>query len=100
MGSVVGEKIAKAIDVSIKKKCPFMLITKSGGARMMEAGFSGREIIKTATYLPANYWGLGELGQINEGYRASFLVYAENPIENPTILSHPTQVWIDGHVQE
>ncbi|MEN8956481.1 MAG: carboxyl transferase domain-containing protein, partial [Flavobacteriales bacterium] len=36
MGSVVGEKIARAIDHAIKKKCPFMMISKSGGARMME----------------------------------------------------------------
>ena len=35
MGSVVGEKIARAIDHAIKKKCPFMMISKSGVARMM-----------------------------------------------------------------
>ncbi|MDX1328015.1 MAG: carboxyl transferase domain-containing protein, partial [Arenibacter sp.] len=37
MGSVVGEKIARAIDYSIKNKIPFLMISKSGGARMMEA---------------------------------------------------------------
>ena len=37
MGSVMGEKIARAIDTAIKSKCPFMIISKSGGARMMEA---------------------------------------------------------------
>ena len=51
MGSVVGEKISKAIDVAIKKKCPFMLITKSGGARMMEAGFSLMQMAKTSAKL-------------------------------------------------
>jgi acetyl-CoA carboxylase carboxyl transferase subunit beta len=51
MGSVVGEKIAKAIDVAIAKKCPFMLITKSGGARMMEAGFSLMQMAKTSAKL-------------------------------------------------
>src|SRR5690606_25220370 len=40
MGSVVGEKIARGIDYSIKHKIPFMMISKSGGARMMEAAFS------------------------------------------------------------
>ena len=51
MGSVVGEKIAKAIDVAIAKECPFMLITKSGGARMMEAGFSLMQMAKTSAKL-------------------------------------------------
>ena len=37
MGSVVGEKIARAADYALKKKVPFMIISKSGGARMMEA---------------------------------------------------------------
>ena len=48
MGSVVGEKIARAIDHSIKKKKPFLLISRSGGARMMEAGLSLMQMAKTA----------------------------------------------------
>ena len=40
MGSVVGEKIARAIDHSLETKKPFIMISKSGGARMMEAGYS------------------------------------------------------------
>jgi acetyl-CoA carboxylase carboxyl transferase subunit beta len=48
MGSVVGEKIARAIDYSIKKKVPFLMISKSGGARMMEAGFSLMQMAKTS----------------------------------------------------
>jgi acetyl-CoA carboxylase beta subunit len=40
MGSVVGEKIARAIDYSIKNNIPFLMISKSGGARMMEASLS------------------------------------------------------------
>ncbi|MBT4774828.1 MAG: acetyl-CoA carboxylase carboxyltransferase subunit beta [Crocinitomicaceae bacterium] len=51
MGSVVGEKIALAIDYAIKKKCPFMMISKSGGARMMEAGFSLMQMAKTSAKL-------------------------------------------------
>ncbi|MEP0984882.1 acetyl-CoA carboxylase, carboxyltransferase subunit beta [Ekhidna sp.] len=51
MGSVVGEKIARAIDYSIKKKIPFLMISKSGGARMMEAGFSLMQMAKTSAKL-------------------------------------------------
>ena len=51
MGSVVGEKIARAIDYAIEKKCPFMMISKSGGARMMEAGFSLMQMAKTSAKL-------------------------------------------------
>lgn len=48
MGSVVGEKIARAIDYSLKKKLPFLMISKSGGARMMEAGFSLMQLAKVS----------------------------------------------------
>ncbi len=51
MGSVVGEKIARAIEFAIKKECPFMIISKSGGARMMEAGFSLMQMAKTSARL-------------------------------------------------
>jgi acetyl-CoA carboxylase carboxyl transferase subunit beta len=51
MGSVVGEKIARAIEFAIKKECPFMMISKSGGARMMEAGFSLMQMAKTSARL-------------------------------------------------
>src|SRR5690606_22699500 len=48
MGSVVGEKIARAMDYSIKNKVPFLMISRSGGARMMEAGLSLMQMAKTA----------------------------------------------------
>jgi acetyl-CoA carboxylase carboxyl transferase subunit beta len=51
MGSVVGEKIAKSIDYCIEKKVPFMVISKSGGARMMEAAFSLMQMAKTSAKL-------------------------------------------------
>lgn len=51
MGSVVGEKIARAIDYSIKNGIPFMMISKSGGARMMEAAFSLMQMAKTSAKL-------------------------------------------------
>ena len=51
MGSVVGEKIVRAIDHSIKKKIPLLIISKSGGARMMEAATSLMQMAKTAAKL-------------------------------------------------
>lgn len=51
MGSVVGEKIARAIDESRKRKAPLVLISKSGGARMMEAAFSLMQMAKTSAKL-------------------------------------------------
>lgn len=51
MGSVVGEKIARAIDHSIANKEAFVLISKSGGARMMEAAFSLMQMAKTSAKL-------------------------------------------------
>ncbi len=51
MGSVVGEKIARAIDYAIKHKTPFVMISKSGGARMMEASYSLMQLVKTSAKL-------------------------------------------------
>ncbi len=51
LGSVMGEKIARAIDKAIKLKCPFMIISKSGGARMMEAGLSLMQMAKVSAKL-------------------------------------------------
>ena len=51
MGSVVGEKIALAVDQAIRRKCPLVIISKSGGARMMEAGFSLMQMAKTSAKL-------------------------------------------------
>ena len=51
MGSVVGEKIARAIDYARIHKIPFLMISKSGGARMMEAAFSLMQLAKTSAKL-------------------------------------------------
>ena len=51
MGSVVGEKIARAIDYSLKNKIPLVIISKSGGARMMEAAISLMQLAKTSAKL-------------------------------------------------
>ena len=91
MGSVMGEKIAKAIDASIKAKCPFMIISKSGGARMMEAGLSLMQMAKVS----------GKLGQLAEaklpyisfltdpttgGVTASFAMLGDINIAEPDAL--------------
>jgi acetyl-CoA carboxylase carboxyl transferase subunit beta len=51
MGSVVGEKISRGIDYAIKHGLPFMIISKSGGARMMESAFSLMQMAKTSAKL-------------------------------------------------
>jgi len=51
MGSVVGEKISRAIEYSIQNKLPFLMISKSGGARMMEASLSLMQLVKTSAKL-------------------------------------------------
>ena len=51
MGSVVGEKISRAIDHCIEHNTPFIMISKSGGARMMEAAFSLMQMAKTSAKL-------------------------------------------------
>lgn len=51
MGSVVGEKISRSIDYCIEHKMPLMIISKSGGARMMESAFSLMQMAKTSAKL-------------------------------------------------
>ena len=51
MGAVVGEKIVRGIDHAIKNKMPFVMISKSGGARMMEAAYSLMQLAKTSVKL-------------------------------------------------
>jgi acetyl-CoA carboxylase carboxyl transferase subunit beta len=54
MGSVVGEKIARAIDVAFEEKIPMIIISQSGGARMMEGAFSLMQMAKTSSRLARN----------------------------------------------
>jgi acetyl-CoA carboxylase carboxyl transferase subunit beta len=51
MGSLVGEKIARSIDFCIEHNYPLMIISKSGGARMMESAFSLMQMAKTSAKL-------------------------------------------------
>ena len=48
LGSVMGEKISRACDYCIEHRIPFMIINKSGGARMMESAFSLMQLAKTS----------------------------------------------------
>ena len=56
LGSVMGEKFSRAIDYCIEHKLPYMVISKSGGARMMESAFSLMQLAKTS----------GKLSQLND----------------------------------
>lgn len=51
IGSAVGEKIARAVQKAIKLKSPYIIISKSGGARMMEAAISLMQLAKTSAWL-------------------------------------------------
>jgi acetyl-CoA carboxylase carboxyl transferase subunit beta len=68
MGAVMGEKISRAIDEAIKLNSPFMIISKSGGARMMEAGFSLMQMAKVS----------GKLGQLAEK-KLPYISYLTDP---------------------
>ncbi len=91
MGSVVGEKIARAIDYSIEHKIPFLMISKSGGARMMEAAFSLMQMAKTSAKLAL----LGKAGipyislltdPTTGGVTASFAMLGDINIAEPHAL--------------
>jgi acetyl-CoA carboxylase carboxyl transferase subunit beta len=51
MGSVVGEKISRAVDYCLEHRIPLMIISKSGGARMMESAFSLMQMAKSSAKL-------------------------------------------------
>jgi acetyl-CoA carboxylase carboxyl transferase subunit beta len=51
MGAVLGEKIARAVNKAIKTKSPYIIISKSGGARMMEAAIALMQLAKTSAWL-------------------------------------------------
>ena len=69
LGSVMGEKIARAIDYAIKNKTPYVIITQSGGARMMEAAISLMQLAKV---------------------EAKLIQLADNQIPYITILTNPS----------
>jgi acetyl-CoA carboxylase carboxyl transferase subunit beta len=91
MGSVVGEKIARAIDYSLKNKIPFLMISKSGGARMQEAPFSLMQMAKTAAKLhQLSEAGLPYISLLTDpttgGVTASFAMLGDFNIAEPGAL--------------
>lgn len=77
MGSVVGEKIARAIDTAIKNKTPMIIISSSGGARMMEGAFSLMQMAKTSA----------KLAQLSEK-RLPYISILTNPTTGGTTASY------------
>jgi acetyl-CoA carboxylase carboxyl transferase subunit beta len=69
MGSVVGEKISRAVDVALEKKCPLIIVSASGGARMQEGALSLMQMAKTSARLAR---------------------LADNRLPYISILTHPT----------
>ena len=65
-------------------------------ALMQSAGMDGTAILAAGTTTPAAVWGFDDLGSIEAGKAASFLVLGADPLEDPLALTHPNQVWIDG----
>jgi acetyl-CoA carboxylase carboxyl transferase subunit beta len=91
MGSVMGEKIARAIDEAIKLKAPFMIISKSGGARMMEAGYSLMQMAKVSGKLSQlSEVGLPYISYLTDpttgGVTASFAMLGDINIAEPGAL--------------
>jgi len=68
MGSVMGEKISRAIMKAIELKAAFMIISRSGGARMMEAGYSLMQMAKVS----------GNLGLLSEA-KLPYISYLTDP---------------------
>ena len=68
LGSVMGEKIARGIDKAIELKAAFMIVSKSGGARMMEAGYSLMQMAKVS----------GKLGQLSE-HKLPYISFLTDP---------------------
>jgi acetyl-CoA carboxylase carboxyl transferase subunit beta len=91
MGSVVGEKIARAIDHARTHNQPFIMISKSGGARMMEAAYSLMQMAKTSAKLAQlDDAGLPYVSVLTDpttgGVTASFAMLGDIHIAEPGAL--------------
>jgi imidazolonepropionase-like amidohydrolase len=63
---------------------------------LLGAGFDGASIVRAGTSVPAEFLGLTDLGSLEVGKRASFLVLAADPSVDPHTLSAPVAVYVDG----
>ncbi|MCX6352329.1 MAG: acetyl-CoA carboxylase, carboxyltransferase subunit beta [Bacteroidetes bacterium] len=91
MGSVMGEKIARAIDFAREHRIPVMVISKSGGARMMEAAFSLMQMAKTSAKLALlDREGIPYISLLTDpttgGVTASFAMLGDFNIAEPGAL--------------
>ena len=91
MGSVVGEKIARAIDHCLEHKTPLLIISKSGGARMMEAAYSLMQMAKTSAKLSLmSKAGIPYISLLTDpttgGVTASFAMLGDLNISEPGSL--------------
>lgn len=91
MGGVVGEKIVRAADYSLKNKVPLLIISKSGGARMMEAALSLMQLAKTSVKLAQlNDAGIPYISLCTDpttgGTTASFAMLGDINISEPGAL--------------
>ncbi|MBY5957018.1 acetyl-CoA carboxylase, carboxyltransferase subunit beta [Membranicola marinus] len=91
MGSVVGEKISLAVDYCIEHELPLMIISKSGGARMMESAFSLMQMAKTSVKLGLlSDAGLPYISLLTDpttgGVTASFSMLGDLNIAEPKAL--------------
>lgn len=68
LGSVMGEKFSRAVDYCIEHKLPYLVISKSGGARMMESAFSLMQLAKTS----------GKLSQLSDA-RLPYISFLTDP---------------------
>ncbi len=91
MGSVMGEKIARAIDYAHDHRLPLLIISRSGGARMMEAGFSLMQMAKTSARLSLLHEaGIPYISLLTDpttgGVTASFAMLGDLNIAEPNAL--------------
>ncbi len=91
MGSVVGEKIARAVDYCRENKLPLVIVSKSGGARMMESTYSLMQMAKTASKLALlEKDGLPYISVLTDpttgGVTASFAMLGDINIAEPNAL--------------
>ena len=91
LGSVMGEKFSRAVDYCIQERAPFLVISKSGGARMMESAFSLMQLAKTSGKLSQlSDAGLAYISMLTDptfgGISASFGMLGDFNIAEPGAL--------------
>ena len=65
-------------------------------AAMRDSGMDGQAILDAGTVNPARFWGFSDIGMLEAGNAASFLVLDGDPLVDPAILAHPDAVYLRG----